>query len=581
MLAMPTEDAPVPVVEAPEKKVLAISEHSEHTGAEDHGTEISARAGNSSSSQGTSSYVHTAEGKQAEQMKAGTNQGVGESGTKHKAEGRVARPPVEPESTLAKEQLRFCANVLRGLKRHRDAGPFSRPVDPVALGIPDYLEIVKHPMDLSTISARLEGKQYSVGEQFIADVRLMLTNCFTFNAPESQVAVMGRNLERYFEGAIAKMPHTEADIAAPSPANPKSIDRRESTSTTPASRRRSDTTGSTPATAASSVRRPSAALSKSDMSFCQAMHRELTKKTSQAFTWPFLVPVDPVALGIPDYYDVIRHPMDLSTMKRKLDEGVYRTGAGFEADFRLMLANCRQYNPPDSDIIRMAVETEAIFDTKWATRNAATSGTASPATARSRPSKGGSASELVPGLDSLASDNDKILAINRQIQILQNELNELLTKRNRSGGATPAAATAAISKSTAPKTAAKKTAAAKDATPMSYEEKRQLSLDVNNLPPERLGRIVEIIQASMPTLKDSADSDVIELDIEALDIKTLRALQKYVKECNKKRRSAAPAPSISKKAATASGGEAAGVREGQHKSEQQGGHSSGSEDDDE
>lgn len=577
MLAMPTEDAPVPVVDVSEKKASVVSEQGGRVGGEEHGAEVNAQT--ASANQGTEGQ--TVEEEQAEQMKAEANQ-EGESEAKPKAEGDATYPPVEPESTLAKEQLRFCANVLRGLKRHRDAGPFSRPVDPVALGIPDYLEVVKHPMDLSTISARLEGKQYGVGEQFVGDVRLMLTNCFTFNAPESQVAVMGRNLERYFEGAIARMPRTEADIAAPSPASRKSVDRRESTSTTPASRRRSDTTGSAPATAASTARRPSATtLSKGDMSFCQAVCRELSKKTSQVFTWPFLVPVDAVALGIPDYYDVIRHPMDLATMKRKLDEGAYRTAAAFEADFRLMLANCRQYNPADSDIIRMAGETEAIFDAKWATRSV-TSGTASPAVVRGRSSKGGSASELVPGLDALASDNDKILAINRQIQILQNELNELLTKRNKSGGAAPASATTGgASKSGAPKMAAKKTAAAKEATPMSYEEKRQLSLDVNNLPPERLGRIVEIIQASMPTLKDSADSDVIELDIEALDIKTLRALQKYVKECNKKRRSAAPAPAFSKKSATASGGEAAGTSEGHHKPSQQGSHSSGSEDDDE
>ena len=43
----------------------------------------------------------------------------------------------------------------------------------------------------------------------------------------------------------------------------------------------------------------------------------------------------------------------------------------------------------------------------------------------------------------------------------------------------------------------------------------------------------------MPNLKDSADSDVIELDIESLDVKTLRQLQKYVKECGKKRKMSA------------------------------------------
>src|ERR1700722_17589585 len=107
---------------------------------------------------------------------------------------------IDPSGQLAKEQLRFCANVLRGLKRHRDAGPFAKPVDPIALGIPEYRTIIKHPMDLSTISQKLETSAYSLASHFISDVHLMLSNCFSFNAEGTQVHLMGRNLEKYFEG---------------------------------------------------------------------------------------------------------------------------------------------------------------------------------------------------------------------------------------------------------------------------------------------------------------------------------------------------------------------------------------------
>jgi hypothetical protein len=41
-------------------------------------------------------------------------------------------------------------------------------------------------------------------------------------------------------------------------------------------------------------------------------------------SWPFLTPVDPVALNIPDYPLVITHPMDLGTVLRKLNELEYR-----------------------------------------------------------------------------------------------------------------------------------------------------------------------------------------------------------------------------------------------------------------
>ena len=38
------------------------------------------------------------------------------------------------------------------------------------------------------------------------------------------------------------------------------------------------------------------------------------------FAWPFHKPVDPVALGLPDYFDVIKEPMDMSKIKQKLEQ---------------------------------------------------------------------------------------------------------------------------------------------------------------------------------------------------------------------------------------------------------------------
>jgi bromodomain-containing factor 1 len=41
------------------------------------------------------------------------------------------------------------------MKKHRLAGPFLKPVDDVALNIPDYYYIIKEPMDLQTINNNL------------------------------------------------------------------------------------------------------------------------------------------------------------------------------------------------------------------------------------------------------------------------------------------------------------------------------------------------------------------------------------------------------------------------------------------
>lgn len=69
---------------------------------------------------------------------------------------------------------------------------------------------------------------------------------------------------------------------------------------------------------------------------------------------------------------------------------------------------------------------------------------------------------------------------------------------------------------------------------MSYDEKRQLSLDINRLPGEKLGRVVHIIQSREPSLRDS-NPDEIEIDFETLKPTTLRELERYVKACLQKK----------------------------------------------
>lgn len=62
---------------------------------------------------------------------------------------------------------------------------------------------------------------------------------------------------------------------------------------------------------------------------------------------------------------------------------------------------------------------------------------------------------------------------------------------------------------------------------MSYDDKRKLSMDINQLPGDKLGRIVQIIQEREPTLRDS-NPDEIEIDFEVLHPVTLRELQRFV-----------------------------------------------------
>jgi len=56
------------------------------------------------------------------------------------------------------------------------------------------------------------------------------------------------------------------------------------------------------------------------------------------------------------YYEVIKNPMDLSTMGAKLEAGMYKDRFAFEGDFHLMVSNAKQYSPAGT-----YAHTEAIF----------------------------------------------------------------------------------------------------------------------------------------------------------------------------------------------------------------------------
>ena len=64
----------------------------------------------------------------------------------------------------------------------------------------------------------------------------------------------------------------------------------------------------------------------------------------------FLKPVR--AKDAPGYYQIVRHPMDLATMQKKLSSGAYSSNAEFSADAGLIFSNCLMYNDSKAQISR-------------------------------------------------------------------------------------------------------------------------------------------------------------------------------------------------------------------------------------
>ena len=64
---------------------------------------------------------------------------------------------------------------------------FREPVDWKGLGLLDYLDIVKHPMDLGTVKTRIENEKYSSLDDIAFDIQLVWRNCMLYNRDGSEV----------------------------------------------------------------------------------------------------------------------------------------------------------------------------------------------------------------------------------------------------------------------------------------------------------------------------------------------------------------------------------------------------------
>eukprot|EP00039_Didymoeca_costata_P018465 m.333550 g.333550 ORF g.333550 m.333550 type:complete len:922 (+) comp17171_c0_seq1:156-2921(+) len=289
------------------------------------------------------------------------------------------------ESLSTTNQLSWIQkHLMKALQKHEFAWPFLKPVDPVKLNLPTYFDVIKHPMDLSTVKKKLQNRQYQSGQEALNDLNLMFKNCYTFNRPGDDVVLMAEKLEAAMKEEVKKMPTPEVEMVPGVGKRPKVA--RTSGTFSPSSdvansakkggdvRRPSRSaprpaTKETPGDATLSLGLPVSSGSKKKkstlsprMKFCQAIIRELCGKKHEEYAWPFYKPVDFVALGLHDYPTIIKKPMDLETAKKNLDDNTYSNADEFLADIRLIFRNCYKYNPPDHDVVAKGKKLEQAFE---------------------------------------------------------------------------------------------------------------------------------------------------------------------------------------------------------------------------
>lgn len=100
---------------------------------------------------------------------------------------------------LNKQELDTALEVIRKIMKMDAAEPFNTPVDPIALGIPDYFDVIDTPMDFGTICSNLEsGVKYMNSEDVYKDVQYIWDNCYKYNNKGDYVTDLMKRVKKNF-----------------------------------------------------------------------------------------------------------------------------------------------------------------------------------------------------------------------------------------------------------------------------------------------------------------------------------------------------------------------------------------------
>ncbi|CAN1187954.1 Transcription factor GTE8 [Linum perenne] len=213
----------------------------------------------------------------------------------------------------------------------------------------------------------------------------------------------------------------------------------------------------------------------------------LNSLMSHKFGYIFNTPVDVVKLNIPDYFTIIKHPMDLGTIKSNLVSGVYSSPLEFAEDVRLTFSNAMLYNPKGNDVHMVAETLSKHFETRWKVMEKKLRKTVS----KCQPEKPVRRDHF----DAVQTPSMK----KRKLSPSKNEVIVQPVKRV-----------------------------------MTSEEKYKLSSELESLSPEMPGHIIDFLKEHSSGGQD-AGQDEIEIDIDDLSDDTLFTLRKLLDNHAKKK----------------------------------------------
>lgn len=470
-------------------------------------------------------------------------------------------------------QKEYLVEKTKNLKKTKHALFFLAPVDPVKLNIPTYYDIVKHPMDVATMETKLKNDEYATVQDYANDLGQIVTNSKVFNGDAHPVTIAANNMEAYFKRYMETVPGPDQPVAPKmqkkaSPAAPRPQPRREarlppppppppppvlSTASpatanptfalqpngTPQIRRDSTTkrphrTIKPPQNRELPYAKPKRKEHQLELKFCEHVLEEVRGPSFAHVNHVFLMPVDPVALNIPHYRQVVKKPMDLATMAQKLKSGQYGTAKEFRADFEQMVENCLAFNPPGNPVRDLGIEMRRGFEAIWKDKESW------ERTQKSfeRASSASAESEEEEEEEEDDADAVAMAQLTKQLADLQKTMAGLQAKKSGGKAKKPKdvkkpgsgkKASAGHSGNVKSKSVPAKAKPPKKARPLTYDEKQEISSAVGRMNTAQVEKLTQIITDNCEKYRHMGDDMELEIDdlpndVQALLLKHVRSI---------------------------------------------------------